>query len=196
MRRFLGAGTILACVALLACGGGGGGGAVVTPPVPTFQCSDAPPPVPADQVVLRCGAQIARDVWRIDVVIGVPTTSTDIGGFNFDVVADDATLLAFVAGSGQQGELLGQGGATVLLAAATVPGEPGHLVVGIHRTGGGPGVQGIAGYDRIMSFRMKALMSGPFGPELLRFEKYEATDSSDQLIPGITFSDQLLLSVK
>jgi len=34
-----------------------------------------------DKVALKCGAQLAADVWQIDVVIGSPTTSTDIGGF-------------------------------------------------------------------------------------------------------------------
>src|SRR2546428_758556 len=133
MRRFLIGPAGLACAAILACSGGKGGGGLVSPPpgpVATFQCDDSA--AATDQVVLRCGAQVAADVWRIDVVIGVPTTSTDINGFVFDVVYDPL-LLAYVPGSARAGTLLISDGGTQLFAAALEPGHPGDLAVGINR---------------------------------------------------------------
>lgn len=195
MRPILYGPAILACGALLACGGGGGG-AVAPPPGPlaSFRCVDSAPAV--DHVALRCGAQVAPDEWRIDVVVGVSTTSSEIRGFNFDVVFDPL-LLAFVPDSEVAGNLLNQDEESVLLSAetATNPDEPGRLVVGIHRAGG-TGVAGLPGKDRIMSFHIKALTTTPFGPVLPAFENWEAFDSSDQAIPEIEFIDQLLLSVE
>src|SRR2546428_2142317 len=197
MRRFLIGPAGLACAAILACSGGKGGGGLVSPPpgpVATFQCDDSA--AATDQVVLRCGAQVAADVWRIDVVIGVPTTSTDINGFVFDVVYDPL-LLAYVPGSARAGTVLISDGGPQLFAAALEPGHPGDLVVGINRpSADGGGVAGILGHDLIMSFQIRSQTAAPFGPEFVRFEKTMAVDSAGAPIPGITFSDQLLLSLR
>lgn len=198
MRPILCGPAILACGALLACGaflacGGGGSGPVDSPPGPvgSFQCVDSAPE--PDHVVLRCAGQVAPDEWRIDVVVGVPTSSKEIHGFDFYLVFDPLQL-AFVPGSEEKGNLLGE---TVLLAAATAtnPDDPGRLIVGISRTEG-TGVQGLSGYDRILSFHIKALTMTPFGPVVPAFENEGAFDSSDQAIPEIEFIDQLLLSVE
>lgn len=191
----LACGALLACGVLLACGGGDGGGGPIAPPpgpVAAFRCSDSPPA--PDHVVLQCGEQVPPDVWRIDVVIGVPTSSGDINEFDFDVVFEPS-LLAFVPGSERAGNLLGQGGGTVWLAAATAPDNPGRLVVGIHQSGT-DGVAGTPGYEQIMSFQIKALTATPFGPVVPGFDNKRASDPSDQTIQGIIFSDQLLLSVQ
>ncbi len=193
MRPILCGPAVLACGAFLACGGGGGGSVAPPPgPLASFRCVDSAPAV--DHVALRCGAQVAPDEWWIDVVVGVPTTSSTIREFNFDVVFDPL-LLAFVPGSEEQGTLLNLDGETVWLAAATAinPDDPGRLVVGTYRMGP-TGVAGVSGYDRIMSFRIKALTMTSFGPEMPAFENREALDSSKQAIPEIRFSDQLLLS--
>jgi len=186
---------VLLCAALAGCGGkgGDGGGTVVPPPpTPTFKCSGSPAAV--DQVVLRCGVQLSPNVWQIDVVIGVPTESIDIDGFAFDVVFDP-TILAYVPGSARSGNMLFQPpSGTPLISAQTAPGDPGRLVVGIHRTGTSGGVQGVPGYELIMVFSMKAQTGAIFDPYLVHFENYQALDSSDQPISSISFSDQLLLS--
>ena len=192
MRPILCGPAVLACAALLACGGGGGGSVAPPPgPIASFRCVDSAPAV--DHVALRCGLQVAPDEWQIDVVVGVPTTSKDINGFDFYLVFDPLHL-AFVPGSEERGNLLGE---SVLLAAATAtnPDDPGRLIVGINRTGG-TGVQGLIGKERIMSFRIKALTVAPFGPEMPAFENREAFDSSNQAVPEIEFIDQLLLSVE
>jgi hypothetical protein len=185
----------IVCAVHLGCGGkGGDGGSVVTPPPPptqTFRCSQSP--VTIDQVALQCGVNLTADVWQIDVVIGSPTRSTDIDGFAFDVLFDP-TLLTYVNGSARAGNLFFQGGLAPLVVAQTQPGEPGRLVVGIHPSGTGGGVQGTPTFNQILIFNMKLAGEGTFDPYLLRFDNHEALDSLDQPISSITFSDQLLLS--
>ncbi|MBI1951025.1 MAG: hypothetical protein HYS34_06655 [Acidobacteria bacterium] len=190
----LACGALLVCGALLACGGGGGPIGPPPGPVASFRCLDSAPAT--DHVVLRCAEQVAPDEWRIDVIVGVPTISSVIRGFNFDLVFNPL-LLEFVPGSEEQGNLLGRDGEFVLLSArtATNPDGPGRLIVGISRTGR-TGIDGVPDYDRIMSFRIRALTMTPFGPEAPAFENWEAFDSSDQAILEIVFRDQLLLSVE
>lgn len=185
---------ILLCGALLACGGKGGSDHLSGPPIPvtSFVCADSAPAT--DHVVMRCAELVAPDVWRIDVVVGVPTTSDDINGFRFDVTFDPLQL-AFVTGSAEKGNLLGVDGETVLVAAAIDPTDAGRLIVGINRAGG-TGIRGIPGNDRIMSFCFRALTGMPFGPSFPAFVNAEADDSSLQAIPEIVFDDTLRLSVE
>lgn len=198
MRCLLIGPAVLACAATLACnssGGGRGDGGVITPPpgpIPVFQCSDSL--AAPDTVVLQCGERISASTWRINVVIGVPTTSTDINGFDFDVVFDPL-LLAYVPGSAQPGVLLSQGGGTVLFAAATSPGNPGRLVVGIHKAGA-TGVQGTQYLDVILAFQLRSQTAASFPPQVLRLENFRASDSSDVTIQGIIAIDQLFLSLQ
>jgi len=198
MRCLLIGPAVLACAATLACnssGGGRGDGGVITPPpgpIPVFQCSDSL--AAPDTVVLQCGERISASTWRINVVIGVPTTSTDINGFDFDVVFDPL-LLAYLPGSAQPGVLLSQGGGTVLFAAATSPGNPGRLVVGIHKAGA-TGVQGTQYLDVILAFQLTSQTAASFPPQVLRLENFRASDSSDVTIQGIIAIDQLFLSLQ
>jgi hypothetical protein len=201
MRRPALATIVLLCAALVGCGGkgGDGGGSVITPPpppTPTFRCSDSPPE--ENQVVLRCGGIPAADVGQIDVMIG-PSTSTDIGGFAFELLFDP-TILSYVSGSAQSGTLLFQGG-TALLGVKIDPVDPGRLVVGIYLTEGTGGVEVKPGtYDRIMTFAMKVMPGAQFDPDpkhlVFDKDKSQALDASDppQWIQSITFNDQLLLS--
>ncbi len=202
MRRPVLATIVLVCAALFGCGGkgGDGGGSVIPPPpppTPAFRCSDSPPA--ENQVVLRCGVKLAADVWQIDVMIG-PSSSTDIGGFAFDLLFDPA-VLSYVPGSAQWESMLFQDGETPLLSAQMATGDPGRLVVGIYRTGGVGGVGVVPGtYDRIMAFSMRVTPGAQFDPDpkhlVFDKEKSQALDASDppQWIPSITFNDQLLLS--
>ncbi len=196
MRRFLIGAAVLACVAILACSSGGksGDGGVVTPPpgpVPTFLCSDSP--AAPNVVVLKCGARVSATVWRIDVVIGGPTAS-NINGFNFDVVFDPL-VMAYVPDSAQMGTFFLQGGGTTLFLAATAtnPPDPGRLVVGVQLQGS-TGVGSMMSENLILAFQIKTLTASPFGPDQLTFARSEATDSLRMPIPGITFSDQIMLS--
>jgi len=151
MRRLVMVAVGLLGMAHLACGGKGSSstGVVNPPPGPivTFKCSDSP--TAPDKVALQCGRLVSPNVWMIDVTIGVPTQSTDIGGFAFTVVFDP-TVLAYVPGSAEVGDLFIQPGGDYLLAAATEPGDPGRLVVGISPINGTAGVAGSTGHDRIL----------------------------------------------
>jgi len=203
MRRTIWAPALLIGWALLGCGSKESDrGGTVTPPSPvpnTLACSSSPPQI--DDVVMRCRTHFAADdSWQIDVVIGYPTTSTDIGGFAFDILIDP-TILTYVPGSAGSGEMLFQDGLSPLFLADIKPGDPGRLVVGIYRPSGAPGVQGKGPpYDRIMTFRVKAVPGSSFDsdPAHLRFDpiQSEALDSSPsaQAITSIKFRDQILLS--
>jgi len=197
MRRLVVVAVGLLGAAHLACGGKGGSSTgVVNPPpgpVATFKCSDSP--TAPNQVALVCGTLVSPNVWMIDVAVGVPTTSTDIGGFDFDVVFDPSNL-AYVSGSAQLGDLFTQNNGDYLVAAATAPGDPGRLVVGISPINGTAGVAGIAGYDHILRFELRNKTISPWGPDLLTFENVRAIDSSGAPITSITFSGQLLLSLQ
>jgi len=193
---------LLVSALLLGCGGGGkGGGSVVTPPppTPTYRCADST--VATDVVAMNCLTQITQDVWQLEVRIGGPTTSTDIGGFAFDVLFDP-TQLQYVADSARAGPMLFQASADPpLLTAVVLPGDPGRLVVGISRTGGVPGVQGLSGpYGQIMILNVKVQPGAVFDPNPANFgfdmSRSEAFDSSatHTAISSVTFSDQLLLS--
>lgn len=139
--------------------------------------------------------KIGKDIWQLEVVLGGPTSSTDLAGFSFDVVFDPAEL-SFVAGSAEQGTFLNLDGDDPLLIADLASNDPGRLVVGIHRTNQLAGVQGMAAQNVIMKFCLKASLSSEFGPTLVRFENHEAVDSADNPIAGIQFSDQLTLAVQ
>ena len=194
MRALTYGSAVLMGALFLACGGKGRSDSPPGPPIPVplFVCTDSAPS--ADRVVLRCAGEVAPDIWRIDVVVGVPTTSADINGFSFYVTFDPSQL-AFVAGSAMEGNLLNRDGEIVLFAASLDPGDPGRLIVGLNRTGG-TGIRGVDDNDRIMSFCLRAITGAPFGPLAPAFENAEAVDSSLQAIPGIGFDDSLFLSVE
>jgi len=154
--------------------------------------------VTKDVVALRCGPGTGREVLQIKVVIGGPTTA-DIKGFNFDVLFDSDVLtdgpLSYVPGSAVDGGLLSQDGDDPLLSAEPALSDPDRLIVGFHRTNQLTGVQGKATENVVLQFSIKASLAGEFGPVLLKFENAEAVDPAGNILTGIAFSDQILLSV-
>ncbi len=172
------------------CGGGGGGHSSSGP---ALRCSDSA--VAANVVALTCGSLVQGDIIRVAVTLGGPTFSSDIMSFHFDVVFD-ATELAFVSGSGAVGPLLSQGGDSPLLLANVLSTDPGRLIVGISRTVQTTGVQAAAGPNTVLTFELQATAGMKFGPALISFQNAESFDSLGNPIAGISFSDQLLLSVQ
>ena len=130
----------------------------------------------------------------MQLVIGGPTSSSDIHGFSFDVTFDPAAL-SYVAGSASLGEFLSQGGDSPLLAAAPTSNDPGRLVVGVHRTQAS-GVGSSSGQSVVLELSFRADTLTRFGPVLLQFENAEAVDSAGTSVASVHFSDQLLLSVE
>jgi hypothetical protein len=160
-------------------------------PVPVLGCDDT---APAPNVVtLRCAAVQGTDTWILEAVIGGPSNSA-ITGFYFDVVFDPG-VLEYVSNSAQAGSLLTQDGTPVSVAAVPMTGDPGRLVVGVHRQGTGPGVPAGIGINVIMRFRLRTPLSSTFGPVMPALEKGAAVnlETGEDPIIGITFNDQLLL---
>jgi hypothetical protein len=174
----------------LACGGGGGGGGSDGP---AYRCEDSA--VGGDTVAVVCAQRTAKDVWRLRLVVGGPTTSQDIMGFNFDLVFDPS-VLSYVEGSATLGTFLSIGGDNPMMAAALSSSDAGRLIVGAHRTHQLFGVGAGTGPETILELSIRANMLTAVSPALLRFENAEAVDSSGDAIGSIHFSDQLLLSVE
>jgi hypothetical protein len=188
-------GTCAALAALLvaaqACGGGGGGagGGSIAPE--GLECTSSNPV--ADQVGLVCGGEASPTTEVVRVTLGGPTSTSAIEGLSFDVVFDP-NKVRFVSGSAVQGTLLGQGGVTPLLAVTLAPGDPGRLVVGLHRGAQHAGVAGTSALNTVVSFSFEALGTNPIGPTPLRFENAEAVSTSGSRIDAISFGGPLSLS--
>jgi hypothetical protein len=179
---------IPAALALAGCGGGSSRSAL-----PAFECDDAAPA--ADTVALRCGPALGADARIIEVVIGVPTASTDIYSASF-YLAFDPAVLVFEPGSAVAGSLLTRDGATVLVEARLFENEPGLIAAGIARTGIEDGVRGVPGHEVILSFVLRAVPGARFEASMPEFLDPRVSDSDFQPIAGIVFSDQLLLSAR
>jgi hypothetical protein len=142
----------LACLFSLGCGGGSGG----DPTGPAAQAqftgsgtSSAPNLVRITQGVLD------RDLVRVNVVIGGPTSSSDLYSFAFDLVLSDASVAAYVPGSAQAGTALqGSGGQQIsVLASQSGP----RVVVGVSKLGGGSGNGIGSGEPTIVSLAFRVL---------------------------------------
>ncbi len=175
---------ILGVILASSCGGGG------TAP-PALQCSSSEPV--ANEVVLACAGKVDSTTELVEVVVGGPTGVSNIEGFNFDIVFD-STKVVFVDGSAAQGTLLDQGGVTPLLAAEASSGDPGRVVVGIHRGGPSGGVGGIDPQNLVLRLSFRLVGTQTVGPLPLRFENAEAVSPTGAKIGGIIFKDGLSLS--
>lgn len=163
------------------CGGGGGGSGQVTPMM-RFTCSGAVAPSP-DQVSLSCPA-ISGSPLLVSVIIGGPTSSTDIYGIKFDVVFSP-TVMTFQAPA-VEGTFLDQGGAATSLIASASPGDPGRVVVSITRTGSVSGTQAAAAQATVLTLGFAA--TGLARATFLTFENAGAVDSTTTPIGSIQFT--------
>ncbi len=185
-RAVAGAGALAVLVVLTASCGGNGSAAPSA-----LRCESFAPA--ADEVALGCGGTVDSSTESIEVVLGGPTSVSDIEGFNFDVVFD-STKVRFVDGSAVVGPFLSQGDVTPLLAAEVASQDANRLVVGIHRGAANGGVGSTAPYDMVLQFSFRAVGSQKFDPTGLHFENAEAVDASGVPIAAITFRDSLSLS--
>jgi hypothetical protein len=134
--------SILACLPLLCCGGGSSS----DPTTPAFTAQFTPSGTPAAANLVRMTqAVLDRDLVRINVVIGGPTSSSDLYSFAFDLVLSDATVASYVPGSAQAGTALQpSAGQSISVLANPDSDRPNRVVVGVTKVGGGPG-NGVAG---------------------------------------------------
>ncbi len=171
---------LLVCLLVqpVGCGGGGGGGGGSVLPPSRFNCTGAVSPAP-DQISLGCPSSSASPI-PITVVIGGPTTSSDLYGIKFDLVFSPA-VMAFLPPA-IEGTFLNKGGASTTLIAATQPGDPGRLIVSITREGPIGGVQATAAQEQVMTLLFSS--TGP-GTTSLAFENVQAVDSTGASIASI-----------
>lgn len=127
---------------LAGCGGGSGG----DPTQPAFTAQFTPSGTPAAANLVRMTqAVVDRDLVRLNIVLGGPTSSSDIYSFAFDLVLTDATVAAYVPGTAQAGTALQpSGGQSITVLASPDSSRPNRVVVGVTKIGGGAG-NGVAG---------------------------------------------------
>jgi hypothetical protein len=117
---------------------------------------------------------------ELEIVIGGPTTSTDIVQVAFDLVFD-GDVLRFVPPA-IEGPFLSEGGSTTLLAGVS-PTDPGRLIVAASLIGGGSGVQGAAPGELVVALTLRAVS---VGSTPVAFDNAEVVDS-DGAPSGVQF---------
>ena len=146
---------VVAPLALPGCGGGGGGdgGMMPAPIVASFSGSGT---ASAPDVVRLTGSPSGNTVV-VRVVVGGPTTSSDLYSFAFDLVLGDASVATYVAGSAAFGTALTLSGGQTSAVEATLQGN--RVVVGVTKLGGGSG-NAVATEQTVVSLTFRLLKAG------------------------------------
>ncbi len=179
--------TLALTLAPLGCGGGGGDGN--EPIVAGFVASGTPA---APKLVRLAGRALDNDTVQVDVVLDGPTASSDIYSFAFDIELSDTTVARYISGSAQFGnalELLAGQGSSVLVSQ-----QGNRVVVGVSKTGGGPG-NGFGAEQRLVVRLLFAVTARGSTNLLFRGSSDPgnptadpaALDSQGQVIPEIVF---------
>jgi hypothetical protein len=146
--------------------------------------------VGSDQIGMQCSSS-PQIMAGVRVMIGGPTTSSDIYGIKFDLVFD-STLLRF-DGQAMEGSLLNKDGQSASLEARLAANDPGRLIVAITRLGSVGGVQANASEETVMTIGFSGLSCGTAS---LAFDKAMVVDSNLNPIPGIQFVGPLSIRVQ
>lgn len=146
---------VLAPMALPGCGGGGGGdgGMMPAPVVARFTGTSA---ASAPNLVRLTGSPSGNTVV-VRVVVGGPTTSSDLYSFAFDLVLGDTSVATYVAGSATFGTALTLSGGQTSDVEATLQGN--RVVVGVTKLGGGAG-NGVATEQTVVTLTFRVLKAG------------------------------------
>jgi len=175
-------GAIVASV--LACGSGGGGH---DRPLLTLNCQTAAAPNP-DRIGLECPAS-SQGTLPVKVVIGGPSTSSDIYGVKFDLVFDGVMLHY---SSHSTVSFLSKGGGTVEILADVPGGDPNRLVVAVGLAGAVSGVQVTGAEETVAEFLFEGMEPGSTS---VRFENGQIVDSSLNPIASLSFSGQIQIDI-
>lgn len=146
--------------------------------------------VGANQVGFECPAS-SLSTMLITVVIGGPTTATDIYGVQFDLVFD-STVLAFQAAAGLQ-PFLEKGGGTAEVVASVDGSDPDRLVAAVSLLGNPGGVQVTGAEETVAGFYFSGLNPGT---TTVRFENGRLVDSSLTPIASIGFAGTMTVTVE
>lgn len=157
-RAFLSLLLMGSTLTVLACGGGGDDGGSAPPPLTArFTGSGS---VATNDLVRLTGGAVSGDTVTVNVVIGGPSTSSDIYSFAIDLILSDPTVARLIGGSAQAGTALTTGmGQTITVLATQDAGQP-TVVVGASHVGGGVGNAIAAGEPIILSLSFEVLKIG------------------------------------
>jgi hypothetical protein len=180
----------LALVLPFGCGGDDGGGGVV----PTNLVASVVPSgtAAAPNLVRLRASSVSGDTAVLEVVLGGPTTSSDVYAFAFDLVLSNPAIAAYVAGSAAAGTALVPTGGQSITVQAVQTGN--RVVVGITKVGGGAG-NGVGAAEPAivrLSFRVLAAgatqvtFSGSVAPQNPTGAP-AALDSNVAIVPTIAF---------
>ena len=152
-----------------------------------FDCSGAATPA-ADHVGLGCPSSSNSPI-PITVVIGGPTTSSDIYGIKFDLVFSPAVMTFLPPAI--EGTFLNQGGTATEMIASTQTSDPGRLIVTLTRVRAIGGVRA-ASQTTVVAFLFSA--TGAAGTTSLAFENGQVVDSTLTPIGTIQFGPALSIT--
>jgi hypothetical protein len=114
----------------------GGGGSDPVAPAATAQFTPSGTAAAPNGVRLVLASSNA-DTATLNVMVGGPTTSSDLYSFAFDIVLGDPTVATYVTGSARIGDALQATGSQT--RSLLVSQSAGRIVVGVSKLGGGPG---------------------------------------------------------
>ena len=172
---------VLAAAAAIGCGGGDGGNDSVIVPASTASFA-ASGTLAAPNLVWLNQVSASGNLVVLEVVLGGPTTSSDLYSFAFDLVLGNAGVVQYVPGSAEVGDSLTTSGGQTLAVEASQSG--GRVVVGVTKLGGGAG-NGVAGAQAgVVQLTFKALT---VGTSTISFSGSTALDSVGDPIGSIVF---------
>jgi hypothetical protein len=145
--------------------------------------------VGANQVGLECVA--SGGSLLVKVVIGGPSTSTDIYAVKFDLVFD--SVVVGYQGDGGLGTFLSKNGGTARVLADVTSNDPDRLVAAASLQGTVPGVQVTNPKETVAGFLFTGLNPGT---TTVRFENGEVVNSGLTPITGISFVSTLQVDVQ
>jgi hypothetical protein len=171
----------------LGCSGSHGDSGVITP---TLGASFLPSNTPAASNLIRLrGGTSADDVVNVEVVVGGPTSSSDLYGFAFDLVIADTTVVGFERATA--GTALTVTGSQSRNVQASLVGN--HLIVGVTKLGGGAGNVIGAGEAVVVTLTLKVLKAGTSSVTFAGATAVSGCagfDSAGQVVPSIQFDPE------
>lgn len=168
------------------CGSGGGSDLGLLPATLTASFSDSGTAGAADMI--RLSGNPTDDLVSVELLIGGPTTSTDIYSFAFDLVLGDTTVAEYVNGSATLGNALSTIDGQTLQVLATRQGS--RITIGVTKLGGGSG-NGISatGDSTVVKLIFRLLREGATHLTIEGSAGTDAAalDSNGEAITSVTF---------
>jgi hypothetical protein len=181
---------LLLFIAALAtgCGGGSGGGSNPGSIFTDLSASFFDSGTEGNPNLIRMTGSSTGNLVEVEVVIGGPTTSTDLYSFVFDLVLSKPDVAEYVDGSAILGTALTTSGNQSLQVLASQQGA--RVTVGVTKLGGGPG-NGVtaAGESTVVGLVFRLLRPGTTTLTIAGSPGYEPTaqDSAGGTVDSVDF---------